>query len=63
MFLNITKKQTKSELDPTLQARVNKDLFNQFTKIAEHYKCSNAELLRALIKDCLKRFQETRNEQ
>jgi len=58
MFLNITKKQTKSELDPTLQARVNKDLFNQFTKIAEHYKCSNAELLRALIKDCLKRYQK-----
>ena len=29
MFLNITKKQTKSEVDPTLQARVNKDLFNQ----------------------------------
>ena len=58
MFLNITKKQTKSEVDPTLQARVNKDLFNQFTKLAEHYKCSNAELLRALIKDCLKRYQK-----
>ena len=58
MFLNIPKKQTKSEVDPTLQTRVNKDLFNQFTKLAEHYKCSNAELLRALIKDCLKRYQK-----
>ena len=58
MFLNITKKQTKSEVDPTLQARVNKDLFNQFTKLAEHYNCSNAELLRALIDDGLKRHKE-----
>ena len=58
MFLNVTKKQIKSEVDPTLQARVNKDLFNQFTELAEHYKCSNAELLRVLIKDCLKRYQE-----
>ena len=58
MFLNITKKQTKSEVDPTLQARVSKDLFNQFTKLAGYYKCSNAELLRALIKDCFKRHQE-----
>ena len=58
MFLNITKKQTKSEEDPTLQARVNKDLFNQFTKLAEHYNFSNAELLRALIDDGLKRHKE-----
>ena len=50
MFLNITKKQTKSEVDPTLQARVNKDLFNQFTKLAEDYKCSNAELNQRLLK-------------
>ena len=62
MFLNVTKKQIKSEVDPTLQARVNKDLFNQFTKLSEHYKCSNAELLKALIKDCLKRYHEPRNE-
>ena len=58
MFLNVTKKQIKFEVDPTLQARVNKDLFNQFTKLAEHYKCSNIELLRALIKYCLKRYQK-----
>ncbi|MAK08021.1 MAG: hypothetical protein CMK47_01095 [Prochlorococcus sp. MED105] len=58
MFLNFTKKQTKSEVDPTLKARVNKGLYNQFTKLAEHYKCSNIELLRALIKYCLKRYQK-----
>ena len=58
MFLNVIKKQTKSEVDPTLQVRVNKDLFNQFTKLAEHYKCSNAELLRALIDKGLRRYKE-----
>jgi len=53
MLLNVTKKQTKSEIDPTLQARVNKDLYDQFTKLAEQYGCSNAELIRALIRDTL----------
>ncbi len=47
MLLNVTKKQTKSEIDPTLQARVNKDLYDQFTKLAEQYGYSNAELIRA----------------
>ena len=55
MLLNVTKKQTKSEIDPTLQARVNKDLYDQFTKLAEMYDCSNAELMRALIRDTLKK--------
>ena len=57
MLLNVTKKQTKTEIEPTLQARVNKELYNQFTKLAEQYGCSNAELIRALIKDTLKKHK------
>ena len=57
MLLNVTKKQTKSEIDPTIQTRVDKDLFNKFTKLAGQYGCSNAELMRALIKDTLKKHK------
>ena len=55
MLLNVTKKHTKSEREPTLQARVKKDLYDKFTKLAEQYDCSNAELMRALIRDTLKK--------
>ena len=58
MLLNVTKKQPKTEIDPTLQTRVNRDLFDKFTKLAEQYGCSNAELMRALIKDTLKKHKE-----
>jgi len=58
MLLNVTKKHTKSEIEPTLQARVAKDLYDQFTKLAEQYDCSNAELMRALIRDTLKKHKE-----
>ena len=58
MLLNVTKKQPKTEIDPTLQARVNRDLFDKFTKLAEQYGCSNAELMRALIRDTLKKHKE-----
>jgi len=55
MLLNVTKKHTKSEIEPTLQARVKKDLYDKFTKLAAQYDCSNAELMRALIRDTLKK--------
>ena len=48
----------KADATPTIQCRVDAQTFERFSALAEHYKCSNAELLRALIKDCLKRHQE-----
>ena len=48
----------KADATPTIQCRVDAQTFERFSALAEHYKCSNAELLRALIKDCFKRHQE-----
>ena len=37
----------KADATPTIQCRVDAQTFERFSALAEHYKCSNAELLRA----------------
>ena len=58
MLLDVKERIRKADETPTIQCRVDAQIFERFSALAEHYKCSNAELLRALIKDCLKRHQE-----
>ena len=59
MLLDVKGRMRKVDATPTIQYRVDDQIFKRFSALAEHYKCSNAELLRALIKDCLKRHQES----
>ena len=54
MLLEVKERMRKADTTPTIQCRVDAQIFERFSFLAEHYKCSNAELLRALIKDCLK---------
>ena len=58
MLLDVKERTRKADATPTIQCRVDDQTFQKFSQLAEHYKCSNAELLRALIKDCLKRHKE-----
>ena len=58
MLLDVKERMRKSDTTPTIQCRVDAQIFERFSALAEHYKCSNAELLRALIKDCLKRHKD-----
>ena len=58
MLLKVNEKTRKVDSTPTIQCRVSDQIFKQFSKLAEHYNCSNAELLRALIDDGLKRHKE-----
>ena len=54
MLLDVKERMRKADTTPTIQCRVDAQIFERFSALAEHYKCSNAELLRALIKGCLK---------
>ena len=58
MLLKVNERTRKVDSTPTIQCRVSDQVFKQFSKLAEHYNCSNAELLRALIDDGLKRHKE-----
>ena len=58
MLLEVKERMRKADTTPTIQCRVDAQIFERFSALAEHYKCSNAELLRALIKDCLKRHKD-----
>ena len=58
MLLDVKERMRKADATPTIQCRVDVQIFERFSALAEHYKCSNAELLRALIKDCFKRHKE-----
>ena len=58
MLLDVKERTRKVDATPTIQTRVTEEIFKQFSKLAEHYNCSNAELLRALIDDGLKRHKE-----
>ena len=58
MLLSVKGRTHKADATPTIQCRVTEEIFKQFSKLAEHYNCSNAELLRALIDDGLKRHKE-----
>ena len=54
MLLEVKERMRKADTNPTIQCRVDAQIFERFSALAEYYKCSIAELLRALIKDCLK---------
>ncbi len=58
MLLKVNERTRKVDSTPTIQCRVTDEIFKQFTKLAEHYNCSNAELLRALIDNGLKNHKE-----
>ena len=58
MLLDVKGRMRKVDATPTIQCRVDAQIFERFSALAEHYKCSNAELLRALIKDCLRRHKD-----
>ena len=58
MLLDVKERTRNVDATPTIQCRVSDQIFKQFSKLAEHYNCSNAELLRALIDDGLKRHKE-----
>ena len=58
MLLDVKERTRKVDATPTIQCRVSDAIFKKFSKLAEHYNCSNAELLRALIDDGLKRHKE-----
>ena len=58
MLLSVKGRTRKVDATPTIQCRVDAQIFKQFSELAEHYNCSNAELLRALIDDGLKRHKE-----
>ena len=58
MLLDVKERSRKIGATPTIQYRVTEVIFKKFSKLAEHYNCSNAELLRALIDNGLKRHKE-----
>ena len=63
MLPDVKGRMRKVDATPTIQCRVDDQIFKSFSTLAGYYKCSNAELLRALIKDCLKRHKDVWNEQ
>ena len=58
MLLKVNERTRKVDSTPTIQCRVTDEIFKKFSKLAEHYNCSNAELLRALIDNGLKNHKE-----
>ena len=58
MLLDVKELIRNADATLTIQCRVEAQIFERVSALAVHYKCSNAELLRALIKDCFKRYQE-----
>ena len=58
MLLDVKERIPKADATPTIQCRFDAQIFERFSALVEHCNCSDAELLRALIKDCLKRHQE-----
>ena len=58
MLLDVKERTQKVDSTPILQCRVNDFTFEKFGELIEHYKCTKAELLRALIDNGLKRHKE-----
>ena len=58
MLLDVKERSRKVDATPTIQCRVTDSIFKKFSKLAEYYDCSNAELLRALIDNGLKRHKK-----
>ena len=58
MLLDVKERTKKIDAVPTIQCRINDAIFKKFSKLPQHYNGSNAELLRALIDNGLKRHKE-----
>ena len=58
MLLDVKGRMLKVDATPTIKCRVDDQIFNSFIALAGYYKCSNTELIRALIKDCLKKHKD-----
>ena len=58
MLLDVKERTKKIDAVPTIQCRITDAIFKKFSKLAQHYNDSNAELLRALIDKGLKRHNE-----
>ena len=58
MYLDVKERTKKIDAVPTIQCRITDAIFKKFSKLAQHYNGSNAELLRALIDSGLKRHKE-----
>ena len=57
MLLDVKERSKKIDAIPTIQCRVNDAIFKKFSDLAKHYNCTNAELMRGLIIDGIKRHK------
>jgi len=48
MLLDVKERLRKADTTPTIQCRVDAQIFERFCALAEHYKCSNAEITKSL---------------
>ena len=55
MLLDVKERIRKADKTPTIQCRVDAQIFERFTALAEHYKCSNAEYAKSLNQRLLKK--------
>ncbi len=62
-MLDVNGRMRKVDATPTIQYRVDDQIVKSFSALEGYYKCSNAELIRALIKDYLKKHKDVWNEQ
>ena len=62
-MLDVNGRMRKVDATPTIQYRVDDQIVKSFSALEGNYKCSNAELIRALIKDYLKKHKDVWNEQ
>ena len=42
MLLDVKERIPKADATPTIQCRFDAQIFERFSALAEHYKCSNA---------------------
>tara|TARA_Y100001933_G_scaffold219179_1_gene227720 strand:+ start:47 stop:223 length:177 start_codon:yes stop_codon:yes gene_type:complete len=57
-LLDVNGRMRKVDATPTIQYRVDDQIVKSFSALEGYYKCSNAELIRALIKDYLKKHKD-----
>ena len=58
MYLDVKERTKKIDSVTTIQCSITDVIFKKFSKLAQHYNGSNAEQLRALIDNGLKRHKE-----
>ena len=58
MLLDVKESAKKIDAVLTIQCRITDVIFKKFSKLAQHYNGSNAELLRSLLDNGLKRHKE-----